>query len=43
MAVIKGFVAAHPEVREAFAGVVVRAVTPTGQDYGSMLPMKEIK
>ena len=43
MAVIKGFVAAHPEVREAFAGVVARAVTPTGQDYGSMLPMKEIK
>jgi hypothetical protein len=43
MAVIKGLVVKYPELREAFAGVVARAVTPTGQDYGSMLPMKDIK
>lgn len=43
MAVIKALVAKYPELREAFAGVVARAVTPSGQDYGSMLPMKEIK
>jgi len=43
MAVIKALVAKYPELREAFAGVVARAVAPAGQDYGSMLPMKEIK
>ncbi len=43
MAVIKALVAKYPELREAFAGVVARAVAPSGQDYGSMLPMKEIK
>jgi hypothetical protein len=40
---IKALVAKFPEFREAFAGVVARAVDPSGQDYGSMLPMKEIK
>jgi hypothetical protein len=43
MTVIKALVAKFPELREAFAGVVARAVAPSGQDYGSMLPMKEIK
>jgi hypothetical protein len=43
MSVIKGMVAKYPELRDAFAGVVARAVTPAGQDYGSLLPMKEIK
>ncbi|MFZ3264882.1 MAG: hypothetical protein WA172_12850 [Terriglobales bacterium] len=43
MAVIKALVAKFPELRNAFAGVVARAVDPSGQDYGSMLPMKEIK
>jgi hypothetical protein len=43
MAVIRALVAKYPELREAFAGVVARAVAPSGQDYGSMLPMKEIK
>lgn len=41
--VIKALVAKFPELREAFAGVVARAVDPSGEDYGSMLPMKEIK
>ena len=43
MAVIKALVTRFPELRDAFTGVVARAVAPTGQDYGSMLPMKEIK
>lgn len=43
MAVIRTLVTKFPELRNAFAGVVARAVDPSGQDYGSMLPMKEIK
>lgn len=43
MALIKAFVAKYPQVRDAFDAVVARAVAPSGQDYGSMLPMKEIK
>ncbi len=42
-AVMKALVAKYPELRDGFAGVVVRAVEPSGRDYGSMLPMKEIK
>jgi hypothetical protein len=43
MAVIKALVVKYPELRDAFDGVVVRAVEPSGRDYGSMLPMKDIK
>lgn len=43
MIVIQAVVTKYPELRNAFAGAVARAVTPSGQDYGSMLPMKEIK
>lgn len=43
VAVIKAVVAKFPEVRDAFAAVVARAVDPTGRDYGAMLPMKDIK
>jgi len=43
MAVIKAFLAKFPELREAFGGVVVRAVEPSGKDYGSLLAMKDIK
>jgi hypothetical protein len=43
MAVIHALVAKYPELRDAFAGVVARAVEPSGRDYGAMLPMKEIK
>jgi hypothetical protein len=44
MAVIKALVAKYPEFRDAFDGVVARAVEPsTGRDYGSLLPMKDIK
>lgn len=41
--VIKALVAKFPELRSAFAGVVARAVDPSGHDYGTMLAMKDIK
>jgi hypothetical protein len=43
VAVIKALVAKYPEFREAFAGVVARAVEPSGRDYGTLLAMKDIK
>jgi hypothetical protein len=41
--IIKALAAKFPELKAAFAGVVARAVAPSGDDYGSLLPMKEIK
>lgn len=41
--VMQALVAKFPEFRDAFAGIVARAVEPSGKDFGSMLPMKEIK
>ena len=41
-AVIRALVAKHPELREGFAGVVARAVTSAGDEYGSRLPMKDM-
>jgi len=41
--VIKALVGKFPELREAFAGVVARAVEPSGRDYGTLMTMKEIK
>jgi hypothetical protein len=43
MSVIKALLVKYPELRDAFDGVVARAVEPSGRDYGSLLPMKEIK
>ena len=44
MEVTKALVVKYPEFRDAFEGVVVRAVEPsTGRDYGSLLSMKDIK
>jgi hypothetical protein len=43
VAVIKALVAKYPEVRDAFTAVVARAVNPNGQDYGTLLAMKDIK
>jgi hypothetical protein len=43
VSVMKAFVAKFPEVRDAFAGVVARAVAGDGQDYGTLLAMKDIK
>ena len=41
--VMKALVTKYPELRDAFASVVVRAVDPNGHDYGTMLAMKDIK
>jgi len=41
--VMKALLAKYPEFRDAFAGIVVRAVEPSGKDYGSMMSMKDIK
>jgi len=41
--VMKALLVKYPEFRNAFDGVVVRAVEPSGRDYGSLLPMKDIK
>jgi|SRR5215472_3011392 len=43
VSVIKAFVTKYPEVRDAFAAVVARAVAESGQDYGTLLAMKDIK
>jgi hypothetical protein len=43
-AVIIALIGKYPEFRDAFEGVVARAVEPTtGHDYGSLMPMKDIK
>ena len=41
--VMKALVTRFPEVREAFAAVVARAVDTSGRDYGTLLAMKDIK
>ena len=41
--VMKALVTKYPEVRDAFAAVVARAVDQTGHDYGTLLAMKDIK
>jgi hypothetical protein len=43
MAVMKAVVQKYPEVRDAFEGVVARGVESSGRDYGTMMPMKDIK
>jgi hypothetical protein len=43
VAVMKALVLKYPEVRDAFAAVVARAVDPGGHDYGTLLAMKDIK
>jgi hypothetical protein len=43
VAVMKALVGKYPELRDAFASVVARAVDPSGHDYGTMLAMKDIK
>jgi hypothetical protein len=42
-AVINALVNKFPELRQAFAGVVARAVDPQGRDYGTLLAMKDVK
>ncbi|MGO9088467.1 MAG: hypothetical protein ACLQBK_24945 [Candidatus Sulfotelmatobacter sp.] len=43
LAVIKALVTKYPEVRDAFAAVVARALDPSGRDFGTLLAMKDIK
>jgi hypothetical protein len=43
IAVMKALLLKFPELRDSFVGVVARGVEPSGRDYGSMLPMKDIK
>jgi hypothetical protein len=43
VAVMKALVVKYPELRDAFAAVVARAVDSGGHDYGTLLAMKEIK
>ena len=43
MNVMRAMVAKFPELRDAFAGIVCRAVEPSGKDYGSLMPIKDIK
>jgi hypothetical protein len=42
-AVAKALLAKYPELRDGFAAIVARATEPSGRDYGTLLPMKEIK
>jgi hypothetical protein len=43
MAVIRALAAKYPELRNAFTGVIARAVEPSGRDYGTMLMLKDVK
>ncbi len=43
VAVIKALVTKYPELRDAFAGVVARAVDSSARDYGTLLAMKDVK
>jgi len=43
LAVMKALVSKYPELRDAFAAVVARAVDPSSRDYGTLLAMKDIK
>jgi hypothetical protein len=43
MAVMKAVVLKFPELRDAFDGIVARAVESSGKDYGALMHMKDIK
>ncbi len=42
-ALMQALVVRYPELRDGFSAIVVRAVAPDGQDYGTLLAMKDIK
>ena len=42
MEVMRALVSKFPEFRQAFDGLVARAVEPSGKDYGSLLPIKDL-
>ncbi|MGH9651459.1 MAG: hypothetical protein ACRD3I_13450, partial [Terriglobales bacterium] len=39
----RAFLTRYPEYKQAFAGIVARAVEPSGKDFGSLLMMKDVK
>lgn len=43
VAIMKAVVTKYPELRDAFAALVARAVDSTGRDYGTLLAMKDIR
>jgi hypothetical protein len=43
MAVMKALLVKYPELRTAFDGIVARGAEPSGKDYGTMMPMKDLK
>ena len=43
MAIMKALLAKYPELREAFPGIDARAVDANGRNYGTLMPMKDIK
>ncbi len=43
MAVIKAIVAKYPELRDGFTATIARAVDSSGTEYGSVVPMKDVK
>ena len=43
MAFIKALAQQYPEYKSAFTSIVARAVAPNGQDFGTQLPVNEIK
>jgi hypothetical protein len=43
ISVMKAVLQKWPELRDAFVGVVARAVDASGRDYGTLLAMKDIK
>lgn len=43
MAFIKALAQQYPEYKQAFTSIVARAVAPNGQDFGTQLPVNEIK
>ncbi len=43
VSVAKALLAKYPEFKDAFEGIVARAVDSSGKDYGSLLPIKDLK
>ena len=43
MAFIKALAQQYPEYKQGFTSIVARAVAPNGQDFGTQLPVNEIK
>lgn len=43
LALSRAFLTRYPEYKQAFAGIVARAVEPSGKDFGSLLKMKDVK